>query len=377
MSKLKVMVAVLTTLFACYLYKELNTTISNLTKVNSCPFCFGKEFCYLLRTNTTMSNADSLNVFNSKNVYRATFNDRDIILKKLASNAEINIFDKSICGDVEYCNTSLINISIDEEDVIKVLLKNKPDEVNSLKVCGTNVAMAFLRDVINFETYADMNKNDMLTNIWTILSINPEPLILQLLNHKSNLQSFPVPEYLGACGRIVAVADAGVRLGTMDNEPWMQRASYAVQLLRAAQLLTDGHDTYRIYLTDVSPDNIAIDKHGRLSIIDLENIILGLKSEGYSRIHHSTNFIPNGYAYSEGQICSHSLSDHNYYSICKLILSRKSPWPMVQGGLLHSAPPNVDEKLFELIDECVEPKQSNRFEVVHRLIELIQSYTIN
>lgn len=374
MSKLKVMTAVLVTLLACYVYKELNTTISNLTKVNSCPFCFGKEFCQLLHTNTTISNADSLNVFNSKNVFRATFNDREIILKKLANSAEINVFDKSICGDVEYCNTSLINISINEEDIIKVLLRNKPDEVNSLKVCGPNVAMEFLKDVVSLDSYANMKKKDMLTNIWTILSINPEPLILQLLNQ--NQQAFPVPEYLGACGRIVAVADAGARLGTMDNEPWIQRASYAVQLLRAAQLLTDGHDTYRIYLTDVSPDNIAVDKQGKLSIIDLENIILALKSEGYSRVHHSTNFIPNGYAYSEGQICSHSLSDHNYYSICKLILSRRAPWPMVRGGLLHSAPQTVGEQLFELIDECVEPKHSNRFEVVHRLIQLIQSYSI-
>lgn len=54
----------------------------------------------------------------------------------------------------------------------------------------------------------------------------------------------------------------------------------AVQLLELAEKFTDGHLDFRFYLTDVSPDNVAVDSDLKVSFIDLENAIINSKHNG-------------------------------------------------------------------------------------------------
>lgn len=50
------------------------------------------------------------------------------------------------------------------------------------------------------------------------------------------------------------------------------RARLALQLLRIADAMTKSQ--IRIYLTDPSADNFAVDREGTVRIIDVENVVL-------------------------------------------------------------------------------------------------------
>ena len=91
---------------------------------------------------------------------------------------------------------------------------------------------------------------------------------------------WPVAKYLGACGRIIVEEYAGQMLYTYYSAPWIQRANFAHQLLVAAHNFTYSHLNFSFYLTDVSPDNIAVDGNGKIKFLDLENIILVDKNIG-------------------------------------------------------------------------------------------------
>lgn len=93
---------------------------------------------------------------------------------------------------------------------------------------------------------------------------------------------WPVPKHLGACGRFTAQTYCGVTLNSLKNAEWFARAYLAYQLLIAAKNFTFDHDKFAFYLTDISPDNIAVDHDLTLTFIDLENVILKLKTEGKS-----------------------------------------------------------------------------------------------
>lgn len=210
---------------------------------------------------------------------------------------------------------------------------------------------------------------------------------------------------MGACGRLIAQTDCGTRLNTFENANWFKRAYLAQQLLIAAKNFTFDHNQFRFYLTDVSPDNIAVNGDFKLSFVDLENVILSLKVEGEFQIfffvlksdtvagngvHRSTNYEEDAalFVYSENEICQSSISDHNFYAICKvivklcgekalytflqLLLSSNAPWPMMEGGLLHSAPSNYAKELFDSIDLCVIPKgTATRFKAAEVILEML------
>lgn len=78
---------------------------------------------------------------------------------------------------------------------------------------------------------------------------------------------------------------------------------------------------FRFYLTDISADNIAITEENKIKFIDWENVIIADKMVNFedSRLHESQHFeCENCYAFSSEEICGHGISDHNFYSICKV-----------------------------------------------------------
>lgn len=58
-------------------------------------------------------------------------------------------------------------------------------------------------------------------------------------------------------------------------------------------------------------------------------------------------------------------------------MSRDAPWPMMKGGLLHSAPPDVvthSGRLFDCVELCVKPKDNlTRFIIVKELLEIFEN----
>lgn len=90
--------------------------------------------------------------------------------------------------------------------------------------------------------------------------------------------SWPIPHYFGACGRVVVESDCGQNLNHYADLKWKERAYLAYQLLEAAKNFTYDHPVFRIYLTDLSPDNVAVDSKLKVRFVDLENVVLNLKT---------------------------------------------------------------------------------------------------
>lgn len=94
---------------------------------------------------------------------------------------------------------------------------------------------------------------------------------------------WPVPEYFGACGRIIIEEYIGAPLSDYLNKPWLERARIASSLLSAAHMFTFQNEQFGFYLTDVSYDNIAIDYNNVAKFIDLEHVLIvdkNLSQEG-------------------------------------------------------------------------------------------------
>lgn len=79
---------------------------------------------------------------------------------------------------------------------------------------------------------------------------------------------------------MVVVDDVGRNLNTIKDLDFMIRLRVAHDIMRDVIGFTEEHDRYRLYLTDISPDNIAIDKDYNVKFVDFENVILTLKSNG-------------------------------------------------------------------------------------------------
>lgn len=72
----------------------------------------------------------------------------------------------------------------------------------------------------------------------------------------------------------------GPRLTTFISEPFKIRVIIAKQLLEIANLFYDNGSNFILYMTDVSPDNFAVDDQTyKVKLIDLENIIVVDKEE--------------------------------------------------------------------------------------------------
>nr|CAD7431197.1 unnamed protein product [Timema monikensis] len=204
-------------------------------------------------------------------------------------------------------------------------------------------------------------------------------------------EDWPVPKYYGACGRVVVEEFAGNMLTAHHHSPWLSRADMARQLLIAAKQFTVRHTYFRFYLTDVSPDNIAVDSSGRLRFVDLENVIVvdkNISNDGkpssWNTLHSSENFdCPGCFAFSTNELCTHQISDHNFYAVCQHLLAPDISSDLLPGGLLHDIPLHIIKShphLPDLLKECSQPdKLADRFiaaqQLLTVLIEVITNYS--
>ncbi|XP_063915946.1 divergent protein kinase domain 2A isoform X2 [Zophobas morio] len=297
-------VLVISTIAGIYIGILSQRPVSSLSDSIKCPFCYGIDLCKDVDdkriTLTYKSFGDVFyNLFSVKNLYFAEYGDKRVVLKKLGHKEELDRIRRT---------------HVAQDDVLNFMKSD--DGVRSFRPCSKETAKTFLNE---------MSSNFDLDQIWTILQVNVEPLILTLLSN----QAWPVPKLYG-----------------------------------------------RLYLTDISPDNIAVDDNFTLYFVDLENVILKQKLEDNKMIHYSEYFADEDFVYSEEEVCQSPISDHNVYAVCRLLLSRRAPWPMMRNGLLHSPPPGVTtlhSELFSLVEECVDSKvKLNRFYIAEELIRLLK-----
>ncbi|XP_078042381.1 divergent protein kinase domain 2A [Augochlora pura] len=351
---------------------------SHLTELHKCPACFGTSACgYIDKVDITPHNLYSVfsYFFGAKNVFLARLNDNDIVLKKLAHSFELNQFDRMLCENQSFsriCTSNskesvneINNVDFDELIRQEVDLDFTKDDLSRLRVCPNGQRLSnLLQRVYRNNEY--VNKQTLNVNIWTLIVLNPEPLLLQILSADEN---WPVPKYLGACGRIILQEYVGLPLMNYYYKPWLIRAQIVSSLLNGAYVFTFQSNDFGFYLTDISADNIAIDSNNNAKFIDLENVIVVDKNfipeeklEIWNQLqeNNENSSCSKCLIYSPADICSHRISDHNYYAICKMFLETDTNDNSLPGGFLYDIPADIQNaypNIRNLIKQCVTPEK--------------------
>ncbi|XP_050574615.1 divergent protein kinase domain 2A [Bombus affinis] len=350
--------------------------IDRLTELHKCPACFGISACnYIHEIDIAFHDFYSVFAyfFGVKNVFFGSFNNSRVVLKKLAQNSELDEFDRMLCKNKRISHICIKNakeidnkVEVDFHELIKkeVHVNSTKSNFNHLKLCPT---VQHLNDLLSnvYRNEKNIDRNILHINIWVLTVLNPEPLLLQIL---STNKDWPVPRYFGTCGRILIEEYVGMPLTAYYNEPWLRRAKLASSLLDAAYKFTYKDDNFGFYLTDISADNIAVDSIDNVKFVDLEDVIIVDRNIApierpttWSQLQVNTeNFsCSECLAFSGIDVCSHKVSDHNYYAICKILLAININNSILPGGLLHDIPADISKNypdVQHLIQQCVHPQ---------------------
>ncbi|KAL6441251.1 hypothetical protein ACFW04_003489 [Cataglyphis niger] len=355
--------------------QSLYPSVTQLTEQHKCPICYGISACHNIhQINLLWHDLNTIisHLIDVKNVFFATYNQSKVVLKKLAQSSELKAFDIALCQKfhLEYpCTNVLLDKYIGDFDnhIKETITSNfSKDDSSRLRLCPT---IQHLDDLF-YNVYLNnkhIDSTQHLINLWTMVSLNPEPLILQILTAENG---WPVPKYFGACGRIIIEEYIGPPLSDYYDKSWIQRAKITSSLLNAAHMFTFKNEKFGFYLTDVSADNIAVDYKNIAKFIDLENIIVvdknisleGIPEEWHKLQKNMMHFdCSNCFAFSAEDICNHYLSDHNYYAICQLLLDSTNE-NLFPGGFLHDVPINIQRQypnIEYLLQQCAIPNSTN------------------
>lgn len=172
------------------LFDEFNSpvVVMRLTDLNRCPACYGISLCGQMYSDQVVLESSLSRwsrLFNAKNIYHGyTKAGKQVLLKKLAHDSELKHFDLKLCESwgMKNCQPKdLINASNITNHIEKLVEYNLswPDTTprKGLVFCPYTMGLKdFLKPVITKKsTSADF------INVWTMLSINPEPIILQVI----------------------------------------------------------------------------------------------------------------------------------------------------------------------------------------------------
>ncbi|XP_012530436.1 divergent protein kinase domain 2A isoform X2 [Monomorium pharaonis] len=311
--------------------QTLYPSVTQLTELHKCPVCYGASACHNVHRIDLLwndVNAVISHLFGVKNVFYGTYNQSKVVLKKLAYSSELKALDVTLCNKLHLAYPCL-NVPLDEyaTDFYGLIRRTitsdfSKDDTSRLRLCPTIEHLDDLFYNIHLNN-KHIDPTQYLINLWTLVSINPEPLILQILSAEDG---WPVPKYFGACGRVIIEEYIGSPLSDCYDKSWIERVKIASSLLNAAYMFTFKNEKFSFYLTDISADNIAVDHENVAKFIDLENIIIVDKDisqedklKEWQKIHNNMMHLdcPNCFAFSAEDICNHHLSDHNYYAICQ------------------------------------------------------------
>ncbi|KAH1004605.1 hypothetical protein HUJ05_005397 [Dendroctonus ponderosae] len=321
-----------------------NKTLLDISERSSCPFCYGDDFCSALENATFQYNSLQKVAFNFvsvKNVFFAQLDGRELVLKKLADCAVFSLLNQDVFREAK-------PKAIKQEDLVTLLSDNR----RHFHTCNRATAQQLIQAI--------PSKNSKeLANLWTLLNVNVEPLLLEVFRKE---HKWPVPHFFGYCGRLAVEENCGVPLNEVQLLHWNHRAHIALQLLQAADKFTSGHEEFRLRNSAPFIGN-TLDLHRYFCY----------STDQPATLAHYTQYMPEEeFAFFSDSVCASRISDHNIYAVCRLFLSPAAPWPMMLGGLLHS-PQAAPERLFSLIELCVHsPNEIPRFSLSRTIQQLLR-----
>lgn len=171
-------------IFSSVLYHYTTKSVFDLCEFEKCPYCYGVDLCEEFKQNKITLKVDSLKTFfynyvSVKNVYLAKFHQESVVLKKLGHNDELNNLDKQVCSetsDSDFSENS--NYVINYTDKIVTFL-NRAADISDFKICSEEASAIFLQNVLYLGSKAN-TMDTYIKNIWTILQVNVEPLLIQV-----------------------------------------------------------------------------------------------------------------------------------------------------------------------------------------------------
>ncbi|XP_034825951.1 divergent protein kinase domain 2A-like [Maniola hyperantus] len=350
--------------------------VMRLTDLNRCPACYGVTVCPELYSNQITLDSNHWNMFNAKNIYYGyTKSNRRVVLKKLAHDWELKEFDDKLCDTWHLKHSckviQLLNMTNIDEKLLNIVEFNLswPDTKprKGLVMCPYAYSVYdLIQSLLNNKR--ESYKSEII-NIWTMLSINPEPIILQVIPKS---KGWPVPPFGGVCGRLEVVGHEGEPLSTLLHVAWHRKLKYAQKILDAAMDFTFKHDRFRFYLMDWSLDNIVANGKDEITFVDLEDLVVLDKHispkkdlpDWYQR--YSRELMGPGFTFSIENMCRHHLSDHNLWAACYILAGDDNPLIYPIPKKVNTSRPHFDR----LLSTCLNGE--DRFRTVRKLQHVIE-----
>ncbi|XP_058834418.1 uncharacterized protein LOC131691791 [Topomyia yanbarensis] len=320
-----------------------------------CPSCFSEpNECSIFKDRLTIDTDDPLNRlvcrFNQHAVsYGVLDGKQNVVIKSLNKNGQVEKLRDSICKefqiateDCEFRNDELFRTEL------RQMILNE-DRVEGMIICPSGDDLALERFLKKIE------ENELLKLI--LMLTNAQPLLLKLFNG-TNLRT---PEPVFQMGFTLAESFDGDSLANFYSSSLKTRLTIANELISAILSITAGLDGFRFYLTDINPDNIAIQflssGNVKVSFIDINNVIvLDSQSKRLDRNKpetiHARIECDGCFAYVQEEICSHRYSDINLFAMCQLFLENLNG--NGEAGFLHFSDDRLELKqIHQLLKHCV------------------------
>lgn len=227
-----------------------------------------------------------------------------------------------------------------------------------------------------FTTHSDYNE----TTVWLLMLTNPQLLLHPYLEH----HGFPVPQLFGICGLTIFQEHVGPTLQHFYKANFEIKLRIAKQLLESALKFTNGFEGYRMYITDLTADNLIYNEESdKLFFIDLNTAFIvdskdTIHKDGIDQ--HENIECDDCFAFVPDRLCSYGISDVNLLESCLFL--RENLKRDRTSGFLKPIPADITAKypnLEMLLDSCVNGviktetgsvEEMSRFLTTLKLIEL-------
>lgn len=166
-------------------------TLEELTELDKCPTCFGVTMCpAFMGGHISLNGFDNIskfvNLIGSKNVMFGLYGDKKVVLKKLGHNQELQQLDDKVCGELDFNSGCQVNEAVWRIDDLRSATARHlkppaghPEHPMSLRLCpSTQNLDRLLTKVVHRNRATDIRI--LNANIWTLVLLNPEPLVLQV-----------------------------------------------------------------------------------------------------------------------------------------------------------------------------------------------------
>ncbi|XP_055530986.1 uncharacterized protein LOC129721906 isoform X2 [Wyeomyia smithii] len=289
-----------------------------------CPICFSKSTdCHSFKTRLSFESQNFLiqliTRFDQHAVsYAVLDGEHTVVLKSLNRHKTVERLRDSVCEELRIPHTRC-RLDNDDDKFLSAMRRQILDRdlYEGAIICPLGDDRALERFLRKFSDLTDAVK-------MILMRTNVQSLALKL----ANSHGAPVPKFIFQAGFTLVESFDGEALSSFYNGLFETRVLVAIELINAMMAFNVELDGFRLYLTDLNPDNIVVkiqpDGAIKVSFVDLNNvIILDNQSERLGRnnteIMHTLIDCDGCFAYVQEEICSYHNSDINLFSICQRI----------------------------------------------------------